>query len=158
RRGMTPPKATLVGLEKTIQPLAVFDADKSPLWTPFTRMPPLMPAGERERLQKAGRDAILEAVVPAYAKFLEFMTKEYLPGTRETLAASALPNGDAYYKFLIRQYTTRDDLDAEKIHQIGLDEVKKIRADMDAVIAKVGFKGDFAAFLQFLRTDPRFYA
>src|SRR6185503_6979182 len=112
RRGITPPKATLVGLDKSIQPLTVFDADKSSLWTPFTRMPAPMPNGERERLQKEGRDAIIGAVVPAYAKFLDFMTKEYLPGTRETLAATALPNGEAYYKFLIRQYTTLDDLTA----------------------------------------------
>jgi len=157
KRGMTPPKVTLVGIENSIKPLAVFDDKKSPLWTPFTRIPPQIPAGEQERLLKAGRDAILEAVVPAYARFLEFMTKEYLPNTRETLAASALPNGEAYYKFLIRQYTTLD-LTADEIHQIGLDEVKKIRAEMDALIAKVGFKGDFAAFLKFLRTDPQFYA
>ncbi len=157
KRGMTPPKVTLVGIEKSIQPLAVFDDKTSSLWTPFTRMPPQIPAGERERLLKAGRDAILEAVVPAYARFLEFMTKEYLPNTRETLAAAALPDGEAYYKYLIRQYTTLD-LTADQIHQIGLDEVKAIRAEMDALIAKVGFQGDFAAFLKFLRTDPRFYA
>jgi uncharacterized protein (DUF885 family) len=158
RRGITPPKATLVGVEKSIQPLAVFDQDKSALWTPFTRLPPQIPAAEQERLLKAGRDAILEAVVPAYAEFFEFMTKEYLPGTRETLAASALPDGKAYYEFLIRRFTTRDDLTADAIHQIGLDEVKAIRAEMDALIKKVDFKGDFAAFLKFLRTDPRFYA
>jgi uncharacterized protein (DUF885 family) len=157
KSGITPPRVTLVGIETSIQPLTVFDDRKSALWTPFTRMPPQIPAGERERLLKAGRDAILEAVVPAYAHFLEFMTKEYLPNTRETLAATALPNGDAYYRFLIRQYTTLD-LTADQIHQIGLDEVKKIRAEMDALIAKVGFQGDFAAFLHFLRTDPRFYA
>ncbi len=158
RRGITPPKATLVGIEKSIQPLTVFDPDKSALWTPFTRMPAPMPAAERERLQKAGRDAILGAVTPAYAKFFEFMTKEYLPGTRETLAADALPDGKAYYDFLIRRFTTRDDLTADAIHQIGLDEVKAIRAEMDVLIEKVEFKGDFAAFLKFLRTDPRFYA
>ena len=158
KRGMTPPKATLKGIETSIVPLTTFDQNKSALWTPFTRMPPLIPSGEQERLLKAGRDAILEAVVPAYARFLDFMTKEYLPHTRETLAASALPNGEAYYKFLIRRYTTRDDLTADQIHQIGLDEVKSIRAEMDAVIAKVGWKGDFAGFLKFLRTDPQFYA
>ena len=99
-----------------------------------------------------------DQVVPAYRRFHEFMTKEYLPGTRETLAATALPDGAAYYRFIIRQYTTREDLTAEQIHQIGLDEVKAIRAEMDEVIRQVGFEGDFAAFLQFLRTDPRFYA
>src|SRR4029077_9761201 len=69
---------------------------------------------------------------------------------------SALPNGAAYYKVLIRQYTTLD-MTAEQIHQVGLDDVKSIRAEMDEVIRKVGFRGDFAAFLNFLRTDPQFY-
>lgn len=156
-RGMTPPKATLVGVEKTIEPLMVEDPEKSALWTPFTRIPPQVPAAERDRLLQAGRQAIRDEVVPAYRRFYEFMTREYLPGTRETLAAAALPDGEEYYRFLIRQYTTLD-MTAEQIHQIGLDEVKAIRAEMDAVIAKVGFEGDFAAFLNFLRTDPRFYA
>jgi uncharacterized protein (DUF885 family) len=157
RRGITPPRVTLEGIEKSIQPLTLFDPATSSLWTPFTRMPPQIPAGERERLLKAGRDAILGAVMPAYQGFLDFMTKEYLPGCRQTLAASALPQGDAYYKYLIRQYTTLD-LTADQIHQIGLDEVKKIRAEMNTLIQKIGFRGDYAAFLAFLRTDPRFYA
>ncbi len=156
KRGITVPKATMVGTEDSLRMLLIAGPEKSSLWTPFTRIPPLLPALERERLLKAGRDAILEAVAPAYQTFYDFMVKEYLPGLRTTLAATALPNGDAYYKFLIRQYTTLD-LTADQIHQIGLDEVKSIRAEMDAVIKKVGFKGDFAAFLEFLRTDPQFY-
>jgi uncharacterized protein (DUF885 family) len=158
RRGMTPPRATLVGIESTIEPLAAADPEQSPLWTPFTRLPPQLPAAERTRLQAEGRRVIGEQVVPAYARFLTFMTAEYLPGTRETLAAGALPDGEAYYRHLIRQYTTREDLTTEQIHQIGLSEVKAIRAEMDEVIRQVGFTGDFAAFLDFLRTDPRFYA
>ncbi|HEV8631879.1 MAG TPA: DUF885 domain-containing protein, partial [Thermoanaerobaculia bacterium] len=156
-RGMTVPKATLVGIEGSIKTLVVDDPEKSALWTPFSRIPSLLPAAERERLQAAGRAAIREAIVPAYAKFLDFATREYVPGCRQTLAATALPNGEAYYKFLIRQYTTLD-LTSDQIHQIGLDEVKAIRAEMDGVIKRIGFQGDFGAFLTFLRTDPRFYA
>ena len=95
--------------------------------------------------------------MPAYRKFLDFMTREYLPGARTTLAANALPNGEAYYRYLIRNYTTLD-LTAEEIHRTGLREVESIKKEMDAVIAASGFKGDFAAFLEFLRTDPQFYA
>jgi uncharacterized protein (DUF885 family) len=157
-KGMTPPKATLPGIERTIEALIVDDPETSALWGPFGRMPAQLPAAERERLQRAAREVIAQQVVPAYRRFLDFVTREYVPGARETLAASALPNGEAYYRFLIRQYTTRDDLTAEQIHQIGRDEVKAIRAEMDAVIREVGFEGDFAAFLHFLRTDPRFYA
>src|SRR5581483_8767025 len=157
KRGMTPPRATMKGIETSIQPFLVDDPEKSALWVPFQKMPAKLPAAENARLQEAGRAAIREAVTPAYRKFYDFMMKEYVPGTRETLAATALPNGKAYYEFLIRQYTT-EDLTAAQIHQIGLDEVKSIRAEMDALIQKVGFQGDFAAFLKFLRTDPRFYA
>ena len=157
-KGITPPRATLVGVEKTVEPLMVDDPEKIALWTPFTRLPEQIPAAERERLLAAGRAVIRDEVVPAYRRFHEFLTKDYLPNTRETLAATALPNGDAYYRFLIRQYTTREDLTAQQIHQLGLDEVKALRAEMDAVIEQVGFQGDFAAFLHFLRTDPRFYA
>ncbi len=156
KRGMTVPKATMVGTEDSLKVLMPADPEKSSLWTPFTRIPPQLPAADRQRLQEEGRKAIQDVVTPAYAKFYDFMTKEYLPGCRTTLAASALPNGEAYYRFLIRQYTTLD-LTADQIHQIGLDEVKSIRAEMDEVIKKVGFQGDFAAFLKFLRTDPRFY-
>jgi uncharacterized protein (DUF885 family) len=156
RRGMTVPKATLVGIETSLQALVVDDPEASSLWTPFQRIPAQLPAAERERLAVAGRQTIRDVVAPAYRKFFEFMTKEYVPGCRETLAATALPNGEAYYRYLIRQYTTVE-LTAEQIHQLGLDEVKAIRAEMDQVIAQVRFQGDFAAFLRFLRTAPRFY-
>ncbi|MBI4624484.1 MAG: DUF885 domain-containing protein [Verrucomicrobia bacterium] len=156
RRGITVPKATLAGVEESVKTLAADDPEKSPLWTPFGRIPQKLPAAAGDRLRAEGRRAIREAVVPAYAKFFDFMTREYIPGCRETLAGTALPNGEAYYKFLIRQYTTLD-LTAGQIHQIGLDDVKSIRMEMEKVISDVGFQGDFAAFLKFLRTDPRFY-
>src|SRR4029079_15682409 len=132
------------------------DPEKSALWTPFSRLPAQLAAADKARLEGAGRQAIRDVVVPAYGKFYDFMVKEYLPGCRTTLGAKDLPNGEAYYKFLIRQYTTLH-LTAEQIHQIGLDEVKSIHAEMDGVMTQVGFQGDFAAFLKFLRTDPRFY-
>lgn len=156
-RGMTVPRVTLNGIETTIVPHVVDDPERSVFWAPFAKPPATIAAADRERLTAAGRRAILEAIAPAYRKFLEFMTREYLPGARTTLAANALPNGEAYYRYLIRNYTTLE-LTAEEIHQTGLREVESIKKEMDAVIAASGFKGDFAAFLEFLRTDPRFYA
>ena len=91
-----------------------------------------------------------------YRAFLDFYQKEYYPQARTTLAASELPNGRAVYAHEIRRYTTLD-LAPEEIHRIGLSEVARIRKEMDEVIRQVGFEGDFAAFLHFLRTDPRFY-
>ena len=116
-----------------------------------------VPVSEQERLRSEGRAAITNGVVVGYRAFLDFFHNEYLPGTRTTLGASALPNGAAFYQFKIREFTTLD-LTPDQIHKIGLGEVNRISKEMDAVMKQVGFNGDFAAFLQFLRTDPRFYA
>jgi uncharacterized protein (DUF885 family) len=155
-RGMTIPKAVLAGYEATIAAHAVEDPTESVFWVPFESFPTGVPAAEHERLRAAGRQAIREAVVPAYRSFLRFFEAEYVPGARETLGASELPDGEAYYAHLVRHFTTLDVTPAE-IHEIGLGEVARIQAEMDEVIAEVGFEGSFAEFLAFLRTDPRFY-
>jgi uncharacterized protein (DUF885 family) len=108
-------------------------------------------------LTEAGTKAIRDEVVPAYRSFLEFMTKEYMPGARETVGAGALPGGKEYYEYLVRHFTTVDRT-PEEIHALGLEEVRRIHAEMEEVIRKAGFTGSFADFLKFLRTDPRFYA
>jgi uncharacterized protein (DUF885 family) len=156
RTGITIPRASLAGIETSIAPLAAEDPARSAFWEPFSRMPAAIPAVDRDRLQGEGRAALAEQVGPAYRRFLEFMTREYVPGARETLGASSLPNGPAYYRFLIRKFTTLD-LAPEEVHRLGLEQARAIRAEMDAAIAATGFKGTFAAFLSFLRTDPRFY-
>ena len=155
-RGMTVPKATLAGYEGTISGHVVEDPAKSVFWVPFERFPSLLPETERERLRREGRSAIIDGAVAGYREFLDFFRQEYLPKARTTLAAAALPNGQAYYAQQIRQFTTLD-LSPDEIHKIGLAEVDRINKEMQAIIQKVGFQGDFPAFLQFLRTDPRFY-
>jgi uncharacterized protein (DUF885 family) len=156
QRGMTIPKATLTGYEGTIAGHVVEDPAKSVFWAPFEKFPSVIPEKERERLRREGRSAVVDGAVAGYREFLDFFRQEYLPKARSTLAASALPNGRAYYAQQIRQFTSLD-LPPEEIHKIGLAEVDRINKEMQAVIKKVGFQGDFAAFLQFLRTDPRFY-
>jgi uncharacterized protein (DUF885 family) len=157
RRGLTLPRVTLQGTEDSIRALIVDDPVKSVFWAPFTSFPAFFSAADRARLEAAGRETIARKVSPAYAKFLAFMSSEYIPGCRESLAAHDLPDGAAYYRFLIRRFTTLD-LAPETIHETGLREVAKLRAEMDEVIRQTGFSGDFAAFLAFLRSDPRFYA
>jgi uncharacterized protein (DUF885 family) len=96
-------------------------------------------------------------VQPAYMKLLAFMRDEYLPGTRTTLAAESLPDGQAYYRAKIREFTTLD-MDPADIHKLGESEVARLHAAMLEQMHATGFTGDFPAFLRFLRTDPRFYA
>lgn len=155
-RGMTIPRAVLDGYESTITAHVVDDPAKSVFWEPFAKFPSTVPAGEHERLRAAGREAVVNGAVAGYRAFLDFYRKEYLPKARTTLGASELPNGRAYYQQQIRQFTTLD-LSPEEIHRIGLAEVERISAEMREVMKQVGFQGDFAAFLNHLRTDPRFY-
>jgi len=157
KRGMTVPRATLNGYDGTMSAHVVDDPAKSVFWPPFEKFPASVPASEHDRLRAAGRAAIVNGAVAGYRELLDFFRKEYLPGARTTLGASELPDGPAYYAHKIRQFTTLD-LTPEKIHLTGLREVERISAEMRQVMQKVAFDGDFAAFLKFLRTDPRFYA
>ena len=156
-RGMTIPRATLTGYDVTMSAHVVDDPAKSVFWEPFDKFPASIPASEHERLRREGRAAVVEGAIAGYHDLLDFFRKEYLPASRTTLGASELPNGRAYYAQKIREFTTLD-LTPEAIHKTGLAEVERIAAEMNAVMKKVGFEGDFAAFLKFLRTDPRFYA
>ena len=157
KRGMTVPRATLDGYDNTIAAHVVDDPARSVFWEPFAKFPNAIPESERERLRSEGRDAIMNGAVVGYREFLDFFHNEYLPGARKTLAASDLPGGLAYYQHRIREFTTLD-LSPDAIHNLGLREVDRISTEMDAVMKQAGFQGDRAAFFEFLRTDPRFYA
>ena len=157
RDGQVPPDVTLTNVGKTIEPHIVDDPEKSLLFKPFTEFPATVPEKNRSRLVEAGRNAIAECLVLAYKRFHEFVTTEYVPAARKEIAATALPDGEAYYAHCVRAFTSLD-LTPQEIHETGLAEVKRIRAEMDAVIRDVKFDGDFKAFVQFLRTDEQFYA
>jgi uncharacterized protein (DUF885 family) len=156
RRGMVLPRISLEGIEGTLEPHIVDDPTKSLLWAPFDSFPSTVPQGERARLAAAGRAAITEGVVAGYRDFLQFIQREYRPAARETIGASELPNGRAYYAQRVRSYTTLD-VTPEQVHETGLREVARIRAAMDSVMRAAGFTGTFAEFVNFLHTDPRFY-
>ncbi len=156
RLGLTPPRASLEGVEQTMLSHVVEKVEESVFFRPFERFPSSFSDADRSRLALTGADLIRDQVVPAYRELARFMTEEYLPGCRQSLAATELPDGQQYYAWLIRRHTTLD-LTAERIHEIGLSEVSRIRAEMDAVIRETGFPGSFAEFLEYLRTDPRFY-
>jgi uncharacterized protein (DUF885 family) len=157
-RGFTPPKVTLAGRDA---PLATVADAKSPqdtiFYNPFKAMPASIPAAEQEALRAQAVAAIRDDVQPAYQRTLKFMREQYMPHARTKLAAESLPDGKAYYQSKITEYTTTS-LTPEQIHEIGLSEMAKIRAEMQETMRQAGFKGDFAAFLHFRRTDPQFYA
>ncbi|MFA6220323.1 MAG: DUF885 family protein [Erythrobacter sp.] len=156
-RGFSVPRVTLEGRDASLATYVTDDPERSPFWKAFTQIPERFSAADRERLKREGRAAIAEAATPAYAEFLRFFREEYLPQTRTTLGAELMPDGAAYYQQNIREYTTLD-LTAEQIHQIGLDEVARITAEMEAVKAEAGFGGTLAEFIHFLRSDPQFVA
>lgn len=155
-RGWSVPRASLDKRDGTIVPYTREDAG-NPLLEAFDRIPATLPEATRARLRAEGRKVVLEQVVPAYRGLLAWMREDYLPRTRTSIAASALPDGAAFYREQVREYVTRD-MDPREIHRIGLDEVARISAEMREVMARAGFEGSFEEFLAYLREDPRFYA
>ena len=157
KTGITVPKVVLEGYEVTIATHIVDAPELSAFYQPFNQIPPSISGADQKRLKELGRKAVINGVVKAYRSFLDFFVNEYRPNARTTLGASELPDGKAYYENKVRQFTTLD-LTPEEVHQIGLKEVTRIRSEMEAVIAEIGFEGSFADFLEFLRSDPQFYA
>lgn len=155
-RGFTVPRVSVVGRDRTIEPYVKGDTT-NPLYTPFVQMPATIPAAEQAAMRAEAVATIRDVVAPAYARLLAMMRVEYLPKARITLGASVMPNGNAYYKAMIDKFTTLD-LSAQQIHDLGLREVARIKAEMEATKQKAGFNGPMADFFTFLRTDPQFYA
>ena len=152
----TPPQITLRDVPQQVLNLIVKDPAESPMLEPFKEMSSLVPAADQARLKQAATEAFTKKVGPAFQKLHDFLVAKYLPGARTTLGANKLPNGEKLYAYTTRQQTTTE-LTPAQIHQIGLDEVKRIRGEMDQVITGSGFKGDFRAFIKFLLSDPQFY-
>ena len=155
-KGYTPPKLMLRDVPKQIAGLIPADPLASPLLEPFKEFPAGFPDAERIRLTDRAKKLYASAVAPAFQKLHDYVTSTYLPACRESIAATALPNGAAAYAFHVRWQTTTN-LTPQQIHEIGLSEVKRIRVEMDKVIASAGFQGSFHDFTEVLRTDQRFY-
>jgi uncharacterized protein (DUF885 family) len=151
------PSIVLEGYEGTIRPHIVSDATKSLLYTPFRKLPASLTREERTNLQKKGQEAILQSVVPAYQAFDKFMTDEYMVAARGSVGTSALPRGREFYRHRVKHFTTLD-MTPEQVHELGKQEVTRIKAEMRAVPDRANFKGSLDDFLQFLREDKQFYA
>jgi len=156
QKGYTPPKLMLRDVPKQIAGLIPADPLASPPLEPFKEFPAGFPEAERTRLTERAKKLYASAAAPAFQKLHDYVTSTYLPACRESIAATALPNGAAAYAFHVRWQTTTN-LTPPLIHEIGLSEVKRISVEMDKVIASAGFQGSFHDFTEVLRTDQRFY-
>jgi len=156
KRGFTPPRVTLEGRDASITAVTDATPESSLFYTPFKEMPGISDADKKD-LREQAVNTIRDTVQPAYRELLTFFRGEYFPGTRTTLAAYDLPDGQAYYRARIRQFTTLDQ-DPAAIHAFGESEVARLHEQMLSAMKETGFKGDFPAFLAFLRKDPQFYA
>lgn len=153
---VTQPQITLRDVPDQILKVIPEDPMKSALLRPFADFPESIPAADRERLRAEAVKIYKEQLVPAYKKLYGFVTKEYIPGARQTIGYDALPDGAEWYAYNARASTTTN-MTPKEIHELGLREVDRIHREMEKVIAQTGFKGSFDDFTKFLRTDPRFF-
>ena len=128
----------------------------SGFYAPFKAMPDSIDAGKHAQLQRAAQDVIKTKVIPAYEKLQAFVDDEYLPASRKSVGAWDLPDGGNFYAQRVKDYTTTN-MTPDEVHDIGLQEVERLRGEMAKIIEQVKFDGSFNEFLQFLRTDPQFY-
>ncbi|MPZ19591.1 MAG: DUF885 family protein [Luteitalea sp.] len=154
-RGVVQPKVLMQKVVPQLDAIIADEPEDTDFWGPIARMPPEFGDADGKRLTSAYRAMIGEHVVPAYRRLRSFIEDEYLPACRDTVALSALPDGDAWYAFNAKRSTTTDLTPAE-IHRIGLKEVARIHGEMKQVMQQVGFKGDLAAFFEFMTTDRQF--
>ena len=145
------------GYDKTISQHIVDNVSDSVFYAPLSRQPAQFSPQQQGYYTEQGSKLIKDTVIPEYKKLYQFFTQEYMPACRQQVGIAALEDGAAYYQYLINFYTTTS-MTPEQIHQLGLNEVKRIRSEMDTIIKQVGFDGSFADFVHFLRTDPQFYA
>lgn len=154
--GYSPPQVTLLGVPEQIATQVVADPRASPVLKAFRQFPVGLEASDRERLGAEAVRLYHERVAPALTRLREYLEQTYIPKARQSIAASALPNGAAMYAYLI-QWQTTTELTAQQVHEIGIREVLRIRAEMETLIRSTGFVGTFEEFNTYLRTDPKFF-
>ena len=157
-KGVSQPKVIFNGYESTYEDHIMTDFSDSYFYSPFKNLPENITQDQKDSILSAAKIAIENSVIPQFKRIKTFFEDEYLPKTRISIGVSETPGGEEYYQNRINFYTTSTLYSAEDIHQIGLKEVARIKAEMRKIIKEVKFKGNFSAFLKFLRTDKQFYA
>jgi uncharacterized protein (DUF885 family) len=153
---MVQPRVLMERVPAQIDEQIVSDPAKSQFYKPFLEMPKDIPAAEQQRLRQAAQQAIREHIVPAFQRFKTFFADEYLPASYAQIGAWQYPRGQELYAFRTRMFTTTT-MTPDQIHEIGLKEVARIRAEMEKVKAQVGFQGTLKEFFEHLRTDPKYF-
>lgn len=156
-KGVSQPQIIFKGYESTYDVHIVDDVTQSAFYEPFKSLPSTLSKRQADSILTAAKLAIEKNVVPSFQRIKQFFETEYVPKTRKTLGISETPNGSEFYQNRINYYTTTKEYTADDIHNIGLQEVARIRSAMEKIIEKVGFDGTFSDFLAFLRTDAQFY-
>ena len=156
KQGIMAPKILMGRVESQLAMQLVESPAASPFFRAFDNLPDSIPAGDRERLRATAIETIEKTVLPAYRKLARYFGDKYLPAARDSIGQSALPEGSAWYEFLARSFTTTR-MTPDEIHRLGLEEVKRIRGEMQQIIDGLEFAGSFQDFLTFMRTDPQFY-
>ena len=154
--GYTQPKLVARGVSAQIGAMLDRDLEDHPYYKIFKNVGEVASPEDALALQDEVKDYIQNVLNPVYRELYDFLVNEYLPESRDSIGISDVPNGKEWYEYLARYHTTTN-LTPDEIHEIGLVEVAKIRAEMEKIIEQVGWEGDFNSFLQYLRTDPRFY-
>jgi len=157
KKGVSQPKVIFKGYESTYDTHINATVEDNFFYSPFKKLPENLTQIQKDSILNAAKKVIESTVIPQFKRIKTFFETEYLPKTRTTIGVSEIPNGKEYYQNRIDYYTTLH-LTADEIHQIGLTEVTRIKTEMLKIIEELGFKGNFADFLKFLRTDEQFYA
>jgi len=157
-KGVSQPRVIFKGYESSYNDHIVSDFKESYFYTPFNDLPGTLSLSQKDSILTAAEVAITKHVIPQFKVVKTFFEEEYYPKTRSAIGISEIPNGKEYYQNRINYYTTSTKYSADAIHQIGLDEVARIKNEMEKIILELEFQGSFSEFLDFLRTDPQFYA
>tara|TARA_B100000427_G_scaffold224995_1_gene188642 strand:+ start:718 stop:2451 length:1734 start_codon:yes stop_codon:yes gene_type:complete len=157
-KGMSQPLVIFKGYESTYNDHITKDFKDNYFYSPFMSLPNDLTNSQIDSILYEGQKAIEESVIPEFKRIKEFFEKEYFPNTRTKIGISETPNGLEYYQNRINYYTTSTSYNADIIHEIGLEEVSRIRKEMEKIISDLKFSGSFDEFFEFLRTDERFYA
>lgn len=156
RQGRVHPKVVMKRVPAQIERQLVDNPEKSQFFKPFENFPEEFTDNEKQRLTAEAREAVTTQITPAYHRMSHFFNEEYLPACFDDVGVWQMPDGQELYAFQARKFTTTE-LTPEEIHEIGKQEVARIRGEMEEIIREVGFEGTFQEFLTDLRTNPKFY-